>query len=550
MLDRIAPEISNLAQQPVFQGVLAALSTFILEDPTTVGCGLLVADGKMLFVTALVGVSMGIALGDLGLYWLGRFVGPRTMSWGLVSPARMERTKNLFDRNLVVAIVVSRFVPGMRLPTYLGAGLFGASAMRFVIVALSASLVWTFLLLSATLKFGEAVLPLLGQLKWPVVIGFLMLLVLVRKLAARTLSDEVEGKGFEEPVCSFFEFWPPHLFYLPVGLYYSWLAIRHCSFTLPTAANPAIHTGGLIGESKSQILSLVGPEMRGWVSPWFVFSNTGGNAAGEDVLERAREALARHSFDYPFVVKPDQGQRGAGVRVVWNETELSLYLKRFPTEERLLFQELADYPQEMGVLYFRFPGESRGRIFSITLKEFPSVLGDGKKTLRELILSDARARIIRNVYFERHRNLLDTVLSEGERFQLVFAGNHCQGAVFRDGNHLVNTALLDVVEGIVSTMPEFYFGRLDIRYRELDDLLQGREFRVIEINGAGGEATHIWDPNMSLLDAYSTLFRQFRILFEIGARNRQKGFKTVAATELLKIIWRYSRLARSYPPSS
>ena len=50
------------------------------------------------------------------------------------------------------------------------------------------------------------------------------------------------------------EFWPPYLFYPPVVAYIAYLGVRFRSWTLFTAANPAIPEGGFVGESKHQIL--------------------------------------------------------------------------------------------------------------------------------------------------------------------------------------------------------------------------------------------------------------------------------------------------------
>ncbi len=169
--------IEQVAGSPLQQGVLAALSTFILEDPTTIGCGLLVADQKMAFLTAYWGLSIGIALGDLGLYGLGRAFGPKVTGWGLISEDRLQRAGNWFAGNLVSAVALSRFVPGMRLPTYVGAGVLKAPIGKFLAVAVVASALWTLLLLSLAVQLGEAILPLLGRWKWPVtvlVIGFIV----------------------------------------------------------------------------------------------------------------------------------------------------------------------------------------------------------------------------------------------------------------------------------------------------------------------------------------------------------------------------------------
>jgi membrane protein DedA with SNARE-associated domain len=545
MVQWLAELTRTLADHPVLQGLVAALSTFILEDPTTVGCGLLVADGKLGFTTALIGVSVGIAVGDLGLFGLGRLIGPRTLALGWISDARVAQARRLFDRNLVTAVLVSRFMPGMRLPTYLGAGLFGASFARFALVVVFASLVWTFLLLSATLKFGEAVLPALGSLKWPVLIVGLVVLIVAQRLAARRRKGEAAPEG--RSAVSAFELWPAPLFYFPVGLYYLWLSVRFRGLTLPTAANPSVYSGGMIGESKAQILDLVPGSLRGLLCRYIRFDRTGSPV--DELLPILRRSLKAAGLDYPFVAKPDVGQRGAGVRLIRDESELRRYVAAFPVAQRLLLQEFAEGPFEAGILYYRVPGEASGQIFSVTIKEFPRVEGDGRLSLRELILADPRARFFTHVYFRRFQGQLDRILDPGEQLPLVFAGNHCQGAVFRRGDHLATPALTRRLDTIFSSMPDFYFGRLDVRSRSPEDLAEGRDFQIIEINGAGAEATHIWDPEMPLGEAYKTLFRQFRILFRIGSLNRARGASCVPAGRLLRDCWSYFRLSRTYPPS-
>ena len=199
------------------------------------------------------------------------------------------------------------------------------------------------------------------------------------------------------------------------------------------------------------------------------------------------------------------------------------------------------------LLYQRLPSEERGRITSITLKEFPTVSGDGKSTLRELINADSRARIFREVFFLRHEKALERVLDPGEDFQLVFAGNHAQGCVFRDGIHILTPALANRIDEIAKAIPQFYFGRFDIRFRDLEAFQRGEDFQVVEINGAGAEATHIWDPDGTLSHAYFTLFQQFSMLFEIGNQNRKAGHTPTAPMQFIKDVVLYHRLARKYP---
>ncbi len=71
--------------------------------------------------------------------------------------------------------------------------------------------------------------------------------------------------------------------------------------------------------------------------------------------------------------------------------------------------------------------------------------------------------------------------------------------------------------------------------------------KIIELNGVTSEATHIYDPKLSLFDAYGVLFRQWRIAFEIGDLNRARGTHPTPVRELFQAIREYRRLAEGYP---
>jgi hypothetical protein len=470
-----------------------------------------------------------------------------------VSQGRFDRAAAWFRGNVVGAVALSRFVPGMRLPTYLAAGALRAPLHRFVLTAVAASLVWTTLLLFLAVELGEAVLPWLGRFRWPAAALALVAIVGLQWRATRRLDRRERPK-----VASTFEFWPPWLFYTPVALYWACLAIRHRGATLPTAANPSIFSGGFIGESKSQILGLVPDPFRRWIAPYTVFERPAG--ALDEAAAQARLAIAGAGLAFPIVAKPDRGQRGDGVRPLFRDEDLRSYVAAFPVGQRIVFQKLVGPAgsdrvaiegrsgfSEAGILYWRRPGAEHGEVFSITLKEFPVVLGDGRRTLRQLIEADARARLLAHVYLERHTAHSDRVLGAGEPFPLVFAGNHCQGAIFRDGTHLATPELLQRIDGIARAMPEFYFGRFDVRFSDLERFLLGDELHIVEINGAGAEATHIWDASMTLRAAYLTLFRQLRILFAIGAANRRRGHRPIRIGTFVREALAYRRLARCYP---
>jgi membrane protein DedA with SNARE-associated domain len=525
-----------------FQGTLIILSTFVLEDPTTIGCGLLVAEDAISFHTAFLALWIGIALGDMGLYGMGRFLGPQTIRWGLLNEARLTQAQGCFDRNLLLAVVLSRFVPGMRIPTYVGAGIFRASPLRFLAFTIGATLVWTLLLLGAAVLFGERVLPLLGQFRWPAAGLLLIGIVLIQRLARKKLATDAPATETIQSPVSFFEFWPPVLFYFPVGLWYAWLALRFRSFTLPTAANPRIYAGGLIFESKNDILDQVPTSHQEYFAAHARFQHV-----EEDDVDGAEAAMDQAGVRYPIVAKPDKGQRGNGVQPVNTREELATYLGAFPRQQEVQLQQRVPFENEAGILYYRLPDETHGHIFSVTRKLFPKVTGDDKQTLAELIDADPRARLLKHVYFPRHAEGLDKVIPADKKVALVFAGSHAGGAIFKDGKNLLSPALEARIDDIARALPEFYFGRFDIRFRDEMSFMDGENFQIVEVNGAGSEATHIWDADARLREAYKTLFAQFTILFRIGAQNRRRGHQALGPFRLLRDCLAYRRLSRDYP---
>lgn len=342
-----------------------------------------------------------------------------------------------------------------------------------------------------------------------------------------------------------FEFWPSALFYAPIVLQWLVLSLRHRSLTLPTIANPLFPAGDLCGGSKAAILGQVAATEAGaWLAP-FVTARRTGWAEGD--LERALARLREASLALPVVAKPDVGCRGVGVRLIVSEADLADYLAGFPRGESVILQRYVPHEGEAGVFYIRLPGEVHGRIASLALKYLPYVVGDGRSTLKHLILSDPRAGRIARLYLPRHAARLDEVIPAGEAVRLSFAGNHFCGAIFRDGNAYVTRAMTERFDEIARAIPEFYFGRFDVRFKDLQDLRRGKDFTILEVNGASAEPVHIWDRGTRLSDAYRTLLRQFGLLFEIARRNRARGFTPVRLFDLARLFRRERRLIPLYP---
>ncbi|GBQ14948.1 ATP-grasp domain-containing protein [Swaminathania salitolerans] len=364
-----------------------------------------------------------------------------------------------------------------------------------------------------------------------------------------TSSDGVrtdrETDSREPHPLSLFEFWPGSIFYTPIVLYWIAMGLRYGDFSIPSAANPLIETGGLCGESKSGILDLAGPVARGWIAPYVTIMLRRNRKEGN--AERLLAKIDARGLSFPLVVKPDIGCNGTGVKLVERREQLGAVLDSFPLGVRVLAQALARGPVEAGLFYMRDPGDPHGRITSITYKEAPVLHGDGQTSIRDLIARDSRTNLLPDIYLPRLRERLDTVPAPGEAVQLVFTGNHCKGSIFRNGCKDATEALTRRLDEIIGDVSEFHFGRIDVKADSVEALRAGEGFEIIELNGVGSEATHIWDSRTTLWEAYRAQFYHYRQAFRIGALNRARGWKTCGAYTMLRYWRKQRRLLALYP---
>jgi membrane protein DedA with SNARE-associated domain len=533
---------------PVAQAATLGLLTFVQEDVPTVGAALLAASGNLAWQAGFLGVFLGIWMGDALLYLLARGIGrpllQRPWAKRFFDRAAVARSEQWFAEKGTWLLLSSRFVPGTRLPTYLAAGFLRLPFGRFLLVTGSAVAVWTIGIFLLAKTIGPNLLNWL--MRWNSSGSAILLLVIALVVAIRLCGKLAQHRTRRHIIAALgrwtrWEFWPAWLFYLPVGLNYLWLAIRYRGFTLPMAANPGIFSGGFVGESKIATLHDLQETSPEFTAEAYLLEG----ATPIERLASIEQLRAQHRLDFPFILKPDVGQRGVGVKLIRSQEQAAAYLQQ--TTAPLVIQRYAPGPHEIGVFYYRFPHETRGHIFAITEKIFPTVNGDGRRTIEELVWEDERARFIAETYLRRLGERRSEILPAGESLKLVEAGNHAQGCIFRDGAHLWSVQLERRIDEISQRLDGFFIGRYDIRYASDEDLCAGRNFQIIELNGAASEATSVYDSRNSLFAAYRTLFRQWELVFAIGAANRQRGCPPTAPT----LLWRKWRettaLIATYP---
>ena len=518
---------------------LIVLGTFISEDLTCVGTGLLVVRGVMAPLPGVVACFLGIWLGDLLLYLLGRSVGPllgrRPLRWW-ISPRALGASEDWFARRGAIVVVLGRFVPGTRLPTYVAAGVLKMPFWRFAAACAMACALWVPALLGLSIWIGPAALHRLEAYGHSAPLSLFttaLALWLLVKLAAPLCSS----KGRRLMVGRWgrfwrWEFWSPWVFYPPVVLYVLALAVRHRSLALFSLANPGMPSGGFVNESKLEILG----SFRGSEAPVAPCTAIPTDAAPGARLARVETFMQKRGLDYPVVLKPDQGQRGRGVAIVRSREACETHMAGHPSG--LIVQQYVP-GVEYGIFYARRPGEAQGQIISITEKQLPCLTGDGRHTLEWLILHDRRAVCMASFYLDAHHNRRFDVPDAGETVALAEIGTHCRGAVFRDGARLKTPALEKAIDRISRTFEGFHFGRYDLKVPSEQALREGKDLTILELNGVTSEATHIYDPHHSLFVAYRTLMRQWRLAFDIGAAHRRLGLKPTP----LKVLWRELWLA-------
>ncbi len=534
-----AAEPFDRRAQPPVQGfslvvllVILAVSTLVSEDLSCIVAGVLVGQGRLAFLPATLACLVGIFVGDIALFLAGRWLGKPWLSrapvkW-LVSPEAVERSSRWANEKGPAIIFLSRFVPGTRLATYFTAGLLHIPLVRFVGWFLLAASLWTPLLVGVSALVGKQAYAWLEQAKvWaPALLLVVLSLFLLLKLgiAAASWKGRRRLKAWWGRKLRW-EFWPPWAFYPPVVVYVLWLAVRYRSLTVFTAANPGIPASGFIGESKADILDrLSGHHVAR-------YRRLPAGTRREEREAAVRDFAREHGLDLPLVVKPDQGQRGAGVRIASSWEELGQALAENPGE--LIVQEFID-GVEFGVFYVRRPHQKKGRVFAVTEKRLPAVVGDGRSTLEELILADPRALYAEAAYRERLGSRLDEVPAAGEAVLLTDLGTHCRGAVFLDGGHHTTEELEEAIHRVSLPFEGFFFGRYDLKVPSTEHLRAGEGIKVLELNGVTSEATAIYDPKNSLFAAYRVLFEQWRLAFEIGHHNRSRGVAVESVTGLFE----------------
>lgn len=329
------------------------------------------------------------------------------------------------------------------------------------------------------------------------------------------------------------EYWPVYIFNIPVVGIWLYNAVRAKNLFYFTMTNPGIETGGFFGESKSGIMQHI-PAAYKPITVLIKATSTG---------EEIEKSFSASGLSFPVMVKPEVGERGWLAKRVNSMPELKAYLEEHPID--MLLQTYIDLPLEVSIMVYTMPGKNTPVVTSICEKHFLQIEGDGDSTIGDLIIRQDRALLQLEKLLNNFGHRWDEVLAEKEILILESVGNHCRGTTFVDRNDMIDENLAVVMGQLLSTMPEVFYGRFDMRAGSWQELKEGKNIRVLEFNGTSSDPAHIYQPGYSLWKAYGDMAHHWRVMRKIAIENRERGCRSLTFREIIAALVLYFRYKRT-----
>lgn len=310
--------------------------------------------------------------------------------------------------------------------------------------------------------------------------------------------------------------------YVPMLPLYVYGVIRTRRWLYFTAANPGIEMGGFFGEKKNEILDLIPLKYKVKTV----------DVHGLGRVTDIEKIVEENGLKYPFVLKPNVGERGEGVKIIRSRENLEEYLGN---DEDLVLQEYVDSDLELGVLYVHFPDEKLGKVTSLSSKKFLSVVGDGKSSVRKLLKGDDRGSVYYDLVCNEFPDKLDYLPFDNEEYIIHKIGNHTKGTQFLDCNHLLSDEIDMVFSSISKNVKGVFYGRYDLKVPSHKDLSKGENIKIFELNGVSSEPGHVYDQKHVFL-AYLELGKHWLHIIKVCRQNIKKGVKTTPFLIFFKTI--------------
>jgi hypothetical protein len=178
---------------------------------------------------------------------------------------------------------------------------------------------------------------------------------------------------------------------------------------------------------------------------------------------------------FPVIIKPNMySGHGSDVCKITNKNELIEYIKKINNAQPYIVQEYYPSKYEVGLLYEKNPFSKNGNIISIVLKK------KFDNTWKPLSC--------------------DTLFSNK---------NVCTSI---DKPEWITDKLSCVINDISNNVPNFYVGRYDIGFDDIEEFKNGKNFKIFELNGNAGADLRASFKNVSIVENIYPLYYLMRFL--------------------------------------
>ncbi|NUM31263.1 MAG: hypothetical protein HUU47_02945 [Bacteroidetes bacterium] len=310
------------------------------------------------------------------------------------------------------------------------------------------------------------------------------------------------------------EQWNFKLLYAPLAPVWLWYCLKMRSVWFFAYSNPKITFGGMDGETKMEIYKLL---------PQNLYPETFLVKPSHD-FKSIIENIEINKIKYPFIVKPDVGKQGVLFRLIKNEAELKNYHSKMPVD--YLIQQKVDYPFEVSVFHIKKPWENTGIITGFLHKIPLNIIGDGIHTVGQLTEKHPKATTKLEELKIKHSINWNNILPQGEKYMLSYAANHNRGAHFIDLKKYITPEFTSFFDKLSIEANDLFYGRYDILCKDIDSMVQGKNFKILEYNGCGAEPNHFYDTGYTLIGAYREILKHWKALYLICKYNKQNGVKS------------------------
>ncbi len=138
----LLPTLERLAGTPSLLFATVFILTFVLEDAVAVAAGVLAGRMAVDPFVAVAALVAGTVAGDMALHAAGRWLADTRLVLRLRSAGSGRVEASLRSRGIPL-IALARFIPGTRLPVFLGSGIVRVSLLPTTLVIVGTTLLWT-----------------------------------------------------------------------------------------------------------------------------------------------------------------------------------------------------------------------------------------------------------------------------------------------------------------------------------------------------------------------------------------------------------------------